>query len=64
MVWANRVVDAPVLVVEDEEDEQLVHALAPIAEREGRVLRVVYNPGVHNIRVVTACFDRSMRGKL
>ncbi len=62
--WVNRVIEAPVLVCEDEEDEQLVHALAPIAEREGRVLRVVYNQGAHNVRVITAYFDRSMRGKL
>ena len=35
-----------------------------VEEREGRVLRVVYDPGEESIWVVTAFFDRSMRGKL
>jgi hypothetical protein len=62
--WITRVIEAPVLLGEDSEDKQLIHALAPIAEREGRVLRVVYNRRADSISVITAYFDRSMRGKL
>jgi hypothetical protein len=62
--WVQRVVDHPVLLVADRVDPNLEHALAPVAEREGRALRVVYNRGVDPVRVVTAFFDRTMRGKL
>jgi len=62
--WVQRVIDNPGLVLPDLADPALVHALAPIAERDGRVLRVVYNQEVDPIRVVTAFFDRTMRGKL
>ena len=60
----QRVVDHPALILADHADPELEHALAPIPEREGRVLRVVYNRGVDPIRVMTAFFDRTMRGKL
>lgn len=62
--WVVRAIEQPVLACQDAEDEQLAHALAPIPERQGRVLRVVYNREASGIRVVTAYFDRSMRGKL
>lgn len=62
--WVQRVVDDPGLLLPDFADPALVHALAPIAERDGRVLRVVYNQEVDPVRVVTAFFDRTMRGKL
>jgi len=41
----------------------LRHALARIAERGDRVLRVVYNASVNPPRVVTAYFDRRQRGR-
>jgi hypothetical protein len=62
--WVQRVVDRPALILADRADPELAHALAPIPEREGRVLRVVYNRDVDPVRVVTAYFDRTMRGKL
>jgi hypothetical protein len=62
--WVQRVIDRPTLILPDHADPELEHALAPIAERDGRVLRVVYNRSVEPIRVVTAFFDRTMRGKL
>jgi len=40
-----------------------MHALGRIAERDGRVLRVVYNALVQPPRIVTAYFDRRERGK-
>ncbi len=62
--WVQRVVDNPGLVLADSADPNLVHALAPIAERDGRVLRVVYNQKMDPVRVVTVFFDRTLRGKL
>jgi Domain of unknown function (DUF4258) len=62
--WVRRVLDAPTVERADFVDPALVHALAAIPERGGRVLRVVYNREVEPIRVVTAFFDRAMRGKL
>ena len=32
-------------------------------DRDDRILRVVYNPSVNPLRVVTAYFDRRQRGK-
>jgi len=43
-------------------DSQLVHHLARIPEQENRVLRVVLNPLASPVRVVTAFFDRKMKG--
>jgi len=40
-----------------------MHALGRIAERDGRVLRVVYNAAVRPPRIVTVYFDRRERGK-
>ena len=62
--WVRRVLTHPHLRLPDAEDPDLLHALAPIAEREDRVLRVVYNGATEPWRVVTAYFDRAWRGLL
>ena len=62
--WVRRVLTHPHLRLPDAEDPDLLHALAPIAEREDRVFRVVYNGTTDPWRVVTACFDRAWRGIL
>jgi hypothetical protein len=62
--WVRRVLTHPHLRLPDAEDPDLFHALAPIAEREDRVLRVVYNGTKDPWRVVTAYFDRAWRGML
>jgi len=62
--WVQRVVNEPTLVLRDRHDTELEHALAPIPERDGRILRVVYNAGIEPFRVITAYFDRRMRGRL
>ena len=62
--WIARVVAEPALLLADQTDPSLVHAFGRGPEREGRVLRVVYNPGADYVLVVTAFFDRSMKGKL
>jgi hypothetical protein len=60
--WVRQVLTHPHLRLPDAEDPDLLHALAPIAEREGRVLRVVYNGTTNPWQVVTAYFDRAWRG--
>lgn len=62
--WVRRVVISPTILLPDVRDPALLHAVGRIPENEGRVLRVVYNPNGDCIRVVTAFFDRAMRGKL
>ena len=62
--WVRRVLAHPHLRLPDAEDPDLFHALAPITEREDRVLRVVYNGEIDPWRVVTAYFDRAWRGMI
>jgi hypothetical protein len=62
--WVARVLASPERTEPDAADPLLHHALGRITERDDRVLRVVYNETVHPWRVVTAYFDRAMRGKL
>jgi hypothetical protein len=62
--WVRRVLTHPHLRLPDAEDPDLLHALAPIAEREDRVLRVVYNGTIDPWRVITVYFDRAWRGML
>ncbi len=62
--WVERVIAHPAARLQDPVDPTLAAALAPILERDNRVLRVVYNAEVDPVRVVTTFFDRGMRGKL
>ncbi|MCY2951838.1 MAG: DUF4258 domain-containing protein [Planctomycetota bacterium] len=62
--WLERVLHAPEKTEPDKTDSQLVHHLARIPEHENRVLRVVLNPLVAPVRVVSAFFDRRMKGTL
>ena len=61
--WVVQVLVAPERTQRDPSDPELVHALGRIAERDGRVLRVVYNASVQPPRIVTVYFDRRERGK-
>jgi len=61
--WVARVMAAPERRERDRTDPALMHAMAPIAERDNRVLRVVYNALVDPPRIVTCYFDRRQRGK-
>lgn len=61
--WIERVLSRPEQTEVDRWDPSLTHAVGRIAERDHRVLRVVYNASVHPPRVVTAYFDRRQRGK-
>jgi uncharacterized DUF497 family protein len=62
--WLLLALGNPALTLPDEEDSMLEHRLVVIEEHGKRVLRVVCNPHVHPIRIVTAHFDRSMKGKV
>lgn len=62
--WVARVLNHPERSETDITDPLLRHALGRVAERDDRVLRVIYNETVEPWRVVTAFFDRAMRGKL
>jgi hypothetical protein len=60
--WVIRAILQPKLVWPHPEDEELKSYFVEIPENENRVLRVVFNEA--SARVVTAYFDRTMRGKL
>ena len=62
--WVARVLRNPERTEPDATDLMLRHALGRIPERDDRVLRVIYNETVQPWRVITAYFDRAMRGKL
>lgn len=62
--WVARVLSDPERTEPDASDPELRHALGRIPERDDRVLRVVYNETTRPWRVVTAYFDRGMRGRL
>ena len=61
--WVVRVLTKPERTEPDRSDPTLTHALGRIAERDDRVLRVVYNASVNPPRIVTVYFDRRQRGK-
>jgi hypothetical protein len=63
IAWVSRTLEKPERTETDRDDPSLTHALARIVERDDRILRVVYNPSVNPLRVVTAYFDRRQRGK-
>lgn len=58
--WIERVLSSPSAVERDRIDPDLRHVWAPIAERDGRTLRVVYDETVVPVRIVTAFFDRRL----
>lgn len=62
--WINRVLTNPQKIEPDPEDSELCHASGTIPEYGNRVLRVVYNETVSPWRIVTAHFDRKLKGKL
>jgi len=62
--WLEQVLATPEKTESDKDDPALEHALGRIPEHGGRVLRVVYNGSFKPVRIVTAYFDRAMKGKL
>jgi len=57
-------VHSPEATLRDARDSEITHALRRVPEHGNRVLRVVYNHTVDPPRVVTAYFDRTLKGKL
>jgi len=62
--WVERVLESPSETRKDALDPDLSHAVGLVPEFGGRVLRVVYNHKVNPPRVVTAFFDRAMKGRV
>ncbi|MDP2171102.1 MAG: DUF4258 domain-containing protein [Rhodocyclaceae bacterium] len=62
--WVTETMSNPERLEADPGDDQLAHALKAIPEFGGRVLRVIYNRDRQPVHVVTAFFDRAMKGKL
>ena len=62
--WLERTLFKPIRVEPHEKDPELTYALAVIPEYGNRVLRVVYKTTETPIKVITAYFDRSLKGKL
>ena len=62
--WVARAIAEPALRISDPHDPQVERFFHRIPEQDNRVLRVVVNTHVTPWRVVSAFFDRSMRGKL
>ena len=60
--WLERALCAPEWCESDRIDNTLEHRLVTIHEFGNRVLRVIVNTQVKPVRVVTAYFDRRMRG--
>jgi hypothetical protein len=62
--WLERALSAPARVEASEGDATLESRFVRIREYGDRVLRVVVNKQVAPVRVVSAYFDRTMKGKL
>ena len=62
--WLERTLAFPQRTEPDVIDTGLEHRLAVIPEHGNRVLRVIINAQVTPVRVVTAYFDRAMKGRL
>jgi hypothetical protein len=62
--WINHALANFVEESQDRNDTDLQHYLAPIEEYDSRVLRVIVKKGTIPPLVITAFFDRSMKGKL
>lgn len=54
----------PALVLPDAVDAELEHRLAIIADYDNRVLRVIVRRNTDPTMLITAYFDRTMKGKL
>jgi hypothetical protein len=60
--WLERALDAPGWREVDNIDTSLEHYMVAIPEFGDRVLRVIINPHVDPVRVITMYFDRRVRG--
>jgi len=63
VAWLELALTSPERIERHRFDPVLEHALVRIPERGDRVLRVVYNASHKPLKIVTAYFDRTQRGK-
>jgi len=64
IAWVERAVESPLLVQPDPTDPSLEQRFVRIPEHGDRVLKVVMNVLASPNRVVSAYFDRRMKGQL
>ena len=57
--WIERTLAEPEWTVPDPNDSALQRAFRSIAERDNRVLRVVFSDEADHVRVISAFFDRN-----
>lgn len=57
--WILEVLQSPALVEPDPGDDGRFRAWGPVAQRDGRMLRVVYVPTQLGFRIISAFLDRS-----
>ena len=62
--WLERVLENPELTEPDEIDPELEHRLGKIEEFGNRVLRVIINVRRRPVLIITAYFDRNMKGQV
>lgn len=62
--WVQATLENPMRTLPHADDPDLRHALREIPEFGYRVLRVIYNHTRQPTLIVTAYFDRTMKGKL
>ena len=63
LIWIEQVLKDPVKTESDDTDPELRHSLGVIIEYRNRVLRVVHTRA-EPTKIITAYFDRSLKGKL
>lgn len=61
--WMERVFSRPEWTEPDALVAGVEHRLGPIAEFQGRILRVVVNAAVDPVRVITVYFDRRRKSR-
>ena len=62
--WIEMTLAEPDRHEQDTVDPTARHALKRIEEMDNRVLRVVYNTATTPLRIISAYFDRRLKGKL
>lgn len=62
--WIESVLRSPIRIHDDSHDPELQHFLAPIADFDFRVLRVITKRATIPPVVITAFFDRALKGTL
>ena len=62
--WIENALSTPQATGIDPRDSSIRIVWKEIPEYGNRILKVCYNPSTNPVVIVTAFFDRSMRGKL